>query len=106
MPKLLCYVTGLDGAASIRIFRQERNFLRRFYKAVDVNSSALLCFISGQRWLGLRIELLGSLIVLTSSVLVISLNQVWELDPGAGKFMMSTSLAVYSRYPNLTSFHL
>ena len=80
--------TGLDGAASIRIFRQERNFLSRFYKAVDVNSSALLCFISSQRWLGIRIELLGSLIVLTSSVLVISLNQVWELDPGAGKSMI------------------
>lgn len=88
---LICNSIGLDGAASIRIFRQEQNFLGRFYEAVDVNSSALLCFISGQRWLGLRIEVLGSLIVLISSVLVISLNQVWELDPGSGKFMVVTT---------------
>lgn len=85
-PSIYKGILGLDGAPTIRVFRQEQNFLSRFCKAVDVNSSALLCFISGQRWLGLRIELLGSLIVLSSTVLVITLNHIWDLDPGLSKY--------------------
>jgi len=74
--------SGLDGSATMRVFRQEHTFLGRFHSAADSNSSALLNFVTAQRWLGVRIELLGSIVVLTSSVLVISLNDVLKLDPG------------------------
>lgn len=57
----------------------------RFRNSVDVNSSALLNFVSAQRWLGARIELLGSIVVLVSSVLVVSLNQSLFLEPGIGE---------------------
>jgi ATP-binding cassette subfamily C (CFTR/MRP) protein 1 len=49
---------------------------------VDLNSSALLNFVSAQRWLGVRIEVIGSIVVLTSSVLVVSLNASLGLDAG------------------------
>jgi ABC-type multidrug transport system fused ATPase/permease subunit len=42
----------------------------------------MLNFISAQRWLGVRIELLGSLVVLVSSVLVVCLNETLRLEPG------------------------
>lgn len=45
-------------------------------------SAAMLNFISAQRWLGVRIELLGSVIVLASTVLVVCLNETLRLDPG------------------------
>lgn len=73
---------GLDGTSTIRVFRKEESFLQKFQTIVDKNSSALLNFVSAQRWLGVRIELLGSLIVLVASVLVVCLNDVLLLEPG------------------------
>jgi ABC-type multidrug transport system fused ATPase/permease subunit len=73
---------GTDGAATIRVFRQGANFRMRFESAADTNSAALLNFISAQRWLGVRIELLGSLVVLVSCTLVSSFNDVLKLQPG------------------------
>jgi hypothetical protein len=81
---LVLTATGLDGSATIRMFRQERNFLERFRIAVDTNSSALLNFVSAQRWLGLRIELLGSIVVLVASSLVVGLNTTLRLNAGIG----------------------
>ena len=54
----------------------------RFRLAADDSSSALFNFITAQRWLGVRIELLGSLVVLTSTLLVIALNDRFRLEPG------------------------
>lgn len=54
----------------------------RFQSNVDSNSSALLNFISAQRWLGVRIEFLGSIVVFLSCVLVICLNNTLQLSAG------------------------
>ena len=72
----------LEGSTSIRVYHQDKNFVDRFQSIVDSNSSALLNFVSAQRWLGVRIELLGSLVVLVSSSLVVSLNDVLQLEAG------------------------
>lgn len=73
---------ALDGSSTIRVFRQELTFLNRFHAKVDLNGSALICFVSAQRWLSVRIELLGSFVVLASSVLAVSLNETLGLEPG------------------------
>ena len=73
---------ALDGAAFIRISLQTPRFTERFYAVVDHNSSALLCFVSAQRWLAFRIEILGSLIVTMSSLLVITMNGTHGIGAG------------------------
>mmetsp|Transcript_7157 Transcript_7157/g.10475 ORF Transcript_7157/g.10475 Transcript_7157/m.10475 type:complete len:1354 (-) Transcript_7157:106-4167(-) len=73
---------GMDGASTIRVYNMGGRFLSAFHNATDTNSSALLNFITAQRWLGVRIEMLGSLVVLVSTVLVVSLNDVLKLEPG------------------------
>lgn len=73
---------GVDGASTIRLFDQQLTFVGKFHSVVDLNSSALLNFYSAQRWLGFRIELLGSIIVLVATLLVISLNDVFKIDAG------------------------
>jgi len=73
---------GLDGASTIRVFQREQVFLTKFQEATDTNSAAMLNYVTAQRWLGLRIELLGSVIVLVSSVLVIALNETLKLAAG------------------------
>ena len=74
--------TVLEGASSIRVFQREKTFVDRFRCAADDSSSALFNFVTAQRWLGVRIEILGSLVVLTSTLLVISMNDQLHLDPG------------------------
>lgn len=81
---------ALDGAASIRTFLQTSNFTTKFYEVVDQNSSALLCFVSAQRWLAFRIEMLGSLIVLISTLLVISMNDTLGIDAGLAGLLVSS----------------
>ncbi|GKY95413.1 hypothetical protein MPSEU_000502800 [Mayamaea pseudoterrestris] len=73
---------ALDGSASIRVFQKQVTFLLKYFRAVDDNTSALLNFVSAQRWLGIRIELLGSMVVLVSTSLVVCLNDVFQLSPG------------------------
>jgi hypothetical protein len=63
-------------------------FLGKFHLSVDSNSSALMNYISAQRWLGVRIELLGSTIVLISTVLIVSLNDILGLDPGLAALLI------------------
>lgn len=41
---------ALDGSSTIRVFNQQHTFFTRFHAAVDVNSSALLNFVSAQRY--------------------------------------------------------
>jgi hypothetical protein len=85
---LFFYDKGLDGAATIRVYRRENVFLDKFHLSVDSNSSALMNYISAQRWLGARIELLGSTIVLISTVLIVSLNDILGLDPGLAALLI------------------
>lgn len=75
-------VEGLDGSATIKVFRKRNYFLEKFQAATDINSSAMLNFISAQRWLGIRIELMGAIIVLVATMLVISLNETLRLEAG------------------------
>ena len=72
----------LEGSTSIRVFNQDPNFVRRFEGIVDVNSSALLNYVSVQRWLSVRMEVLGSLVVMTTSVLVVCLNERLQTSAG------------------------
>jgi ABC-type multidrug transport system fused ATPase/permease subunit len=75
-------ILGLDGAPTIRVYRREQTFLKKFQGSADTNSSAQLNYVSAQRWLSLRIELLGSVIVLVACVLVISLNDTLQISAG------------------------
>lgn len=73
---------GLDGASTIRVFGQTRTFTSSFRCYVDRNTSALINFITAQRWLGLRIELLGSLVVLLATMLVVTLDDSLHIETG------------------------
>ena len=73
---------GIEGSATIRSFQKEETFTHRFHGFVDQNISAQLNFISAQRWLGVRIELLGASVVFVATLLVITFNEVFGLSAG------------------------
>lgn len=52
----------LDGLAAVRAFGQTQRFLRDNEGLIDSNNMAIFGFVSSNRWLGLRLELMGGLV--------------------------------------------
>jgi ABC-type multidrug transport system fused ATPase/permease subunit len=79
---LLHLYVGLEGSTTIRAFRVENQFTESFRKNVDKNSSAMLNFLSAQRWLGLRIEILGTSITFLLCLIIVCANETLQIKPG------------------------
>ena len=59
----------LDGAATIRAFKEQPVFRKRLAEAVDLNSLAFLTYQSSCRWLGFNLDVIGVVAVVSSLVL-------------------------------------
>jgi hypothetical protein len=59
---------AIEGSATIRTFHKELTFMERFQDLADKSTAAQMNFIVAQRWLGVRIELLGAAIVFCTSL--------------------------------------
>lgn len=59
----------LQGTATIRAFRAEQRFIVENDARVDVNSSAVMSFTSAGRWLQIRVETLGAIVVAATALL-------------------------------------
>eukprot|EP00957_Ditylum_brightwellii_P060660 4605716-Ditylum_brightwellii.AAC.1 len=82
---------GLDGAATIRVFQQKDNFLRKLQLLAEINAGAMLNFVSAHRWIGLRIEIIGAILVFTCSLLVVICNSHFEISPGFAALLITWS---------------
>ena len=61
----------LNGAATIRAFNLERDFIDQSEKLVDDNQKANYPSIVANRWLAVRLETVGNLIIFSSSLLAV-----------------------------------
>jgi ABC-type multidrug transport system fused ATPase/permease subunit len=67
----------LYGVASIRAYSQEHRFIKEMEARVDGNQQAYYPSVSSNRWLAIRLEFIGSLVIFGSStfgVLALKLN--------------------------------
>lgn len=82
----------LGGLATIRAFKKEREFSHENSRRIDANLKAYFPSISAKRWLGVRLESIGSVILLsTASSAVFS---VWRYTRGGGGVGSSISAAL------------
>ena len=95
----------MDGFTTIKVLKQERSFLEKFYSGVDLNSSALLNFISAQRWLGSRIEIIGAFVVFVPALAIVCFNNTLHLGAGIGELMQLNADVLYS-ISYLMPFHV
>ena len=79
---------GLDGAQTIRVFQQENAFMSQFNSRIDDNASAMLNFLAARRWLGIVLEALGGLISLVASLLIITKNESFQIQPGIAAMLI------------------
>ncbi|XP_070201565.1 ATP-binding cassette sub-family C member 3-like [Littorina saxatilis] len=61
----------ISGSASIRAFGAETRFQKQFEKLVDDNNCFAYGFVSASRWLRMRLELIGNLIVVFASLFAV-----------------------------------
>lgn len=62
---------SLGGVSSIRAYKQEDRFIISNEDKLDVNQRAYYASISSNRWLAVRLELIGAIIVFGSGIFAV-----------------------------------
>uniref|UniRef100_A0A7S3L4V8 ATP-dependent transporter ycf16 n=1 Tax=Amphora coffeiformis TaxID=265554 RepID=A0A7S3L4V8_9STRA len=73
---------GIEGSSSIRAYSKEKTFAKEFRRSVDANTSAMMNYLAAQRWLGVRIEVLGTSVFFALSTSVVCFNNYLKIPPG------------------------
>lgn len=84
----------LDGIATVRAFGQETrfNFINEHY--LDVNNQAFFPSVSANRWLAVRLELIGSVIILAAAALSVSTLPTGRVSAGFIGLALSYALNI------------
>jgi len=99
---------SIDGAATIKAFDKNRHFALLFQNHINQNSSAMLNFVAGRRWLAVRLDILGAFVTLCASLCITVFSDQLGLSPGlAGFFFIwgssKTVLPTFLRVHLMTS---
>ncbi|KAL2818465.1 P-loop containing nucleoside triphosphate hydrolase protein [Aspergillus cavernicola] len=86
---------SLGGISTIRAYRQEGRFTLENEWRMDANLRAYFPSISANRWLAVRLEFIGSIIILASALLsIVSVATGSILSPGMVGLAMSYALQI------------
>ncbi|KAI1199553.1 P-loop containing nucleoside triphosphate hydrolase protein [Nemania serpens] len=83
---------GISGIASIRAYGLQRRFVGDLRKAIDDMNSAYYLTFSNQRWLSVRLDLIGNLLVFTTGILVVTSR--FSVPPSIGGLVLSYILSI------------
>lgn len=85
---------SLGGLSSVRAFGQETRFIATSDARVDRNQQCYFPAVSCNRWLAVRIEFLGALIIYIASTLAVFIvTRNGRMDAGLLGLMMSQALS-------------
>lgn len=84
----------LGGISTIRAFNQENRFKRLSNNSVDLNLRAYFPSVSANRWLAVRLEFLGSIIILCASSMSIATIGSGHVTAGTIGLAMSYALQI------------
>jgi ATP-binding cassette, subfamily C (CFTR/MRP), member 1 len=83
---------GLTGVSSIRAYGLSHRFVSELRKAIDEMNAAYYLTFSNQRWLAVRLDLIGNLLVFTVGILVVTSR--FSVPPSIGGLVLSYILAI------------
>ena len=83
---------AVSGTASIRAYGLQEFFVSGIHKSVDQMNSAYYLTFSNQRWLSVRLDLIGNLLVFTTGVLVVTSR--FNVSPSIGGLVLSYILSI------------
>ncbi|KIW71014.1 hypothetical protein PV04_03236 [Phialophora macrospora] len=86
---------SLGGVSTIRAYRQQARFTLENEWRMDANLRAYFPSVSANRWLAVRLEFIGSIIILASAIFaIISVTTGSKLSPGMVGLAMSYALQI------------
>ncbi|OTB05798.1 hypothetical protein M426DRAFT_72650 [Hypoxylon sp. CI-4A] len=83
---------GLSGVASIRAYGLRDRFIVDLRDAIDNMNSAYYLTFSNQRWLSIRLDTIGNLLVFTTGILVVTSR--FSVSPSIGGLVLSYILSI------------
>ncbi|TGJ86167.1 hypothetical protein E0Z10_g2566 [Xylaria hypoxylon] len=83
---------GISGVASIRAYGLQGRLVEDLRNAIDDMNSAYFLTFSNQRWLSVRLDLVGNLLVFTTGILVVTSR--FSVPPSIGGLVLSYILSI------------
>ncbi|KAM6522395.1 ATP-binding cassette transporter yor1 [Fusarium falciforme] len=83
---------GLTGVASIRAYGLQDRFIRELRQSIDDMNGAYYITFANQRWLSIRIDLIGTLLVFVTAILVVTSR--FSINPSTGGLVLSYILSI------------
>lgn len=83
---------GVSGTASIRAYGLQQHFIKGLQLSVDEMNSAYYLTFSNQRWLSIRLDTIGNLLVFTTGILVVTSR--FNVSPSISGLVLSYILAI------------
>jgi ATP-binding cassette subfamily C (CFTR/MRP) protein 1 len=87
---------GLTGVASIRAYGLRARFIGDLRAAIDEMNAAYYLTFSNQRWLSIRLDMIGNCLVLVVGILVVTSR--FSVDPSIGGLVLSYILAIVQMF--------
>jgi ABC-type multidrug transport system fused ATPase/permease subunit len=81
---------SLSGIATIRSYGESQRFFNDNIIRMDIENRAYYLTIINQRWLGIRLDFLGSLLTLAVAIIVITAHKISPANGGLGLSVMLT----------------
>ena len=86
------FVEAVSGTSSIRAYGLQDRFIRGIREAIDQNNSAYYLTFANQRWLAVRLDAIGNLLVFITGVLVVTSR--FSVNPSIAGVVLSYILAI------------
>ncbi|KAL1957525.1 hypothetical protein VTO42DRAFT_5751 [Malbranchea cinnamomea] len=83
---------AVNGIASIRAYGLQNHFIARLRKSIDNMNSAYFLTFSNQRWLSIRLDAVGCLMIFVLGILVVTSR--FDVDPSISGLVLSYILAI------------
>ncbi|KAJ4140873.1 ATP-binding cassette transporter yor1 [Fusarium equiseti] len=83
---------GLTGVASIRAYGLQDRFISELRESIDNMNGAYYITFANQRWLSMRIDLIGVLLVFVTAILVVTSR--FSINPSTGGLVLSYILSI------------
>ncbi|KAI9767562.1 MAG: hypothetical protein M1840_005599 [Geoglossum simile] len=83
---------ALSGTACIRAFGLQNRFVRDLREAIDAMDAAYFLTFANQRWLSVRLDAVGNLLVMTTGILVVTSR--FNVSPSIGGLVLSYILSI------------
>jgi ATP-binding cassette subfamily C (CFTR/MRP) protein 4 len=95
-PVLAFFSSTLDGIATVRAYGMEDKFMANFIKKIDRNNRAWFSFLYLSRWLGFRLDMSSSLMVLAASLAAVLTRS--SINPSLAAFSLLYVLRLTSMF--------